>query len=111
MVSNDNMTSNMGTVAWMAPEMFQGGNYTEKVDVYSYGMVLFEIFARKIPFDDVDGFSVPVQVTKGLRPKLPKHVPKSWVKLITQCWHDKPSKRPTFDRIVDTLRSLATEKQ
>ena len=94
----------------MAPEMFAGGSYTEKVDVYSFAMVLFELFARELPFAGTDSFSVPLQVTKGLRPKLPKHVPKVWAKLIAQCWHDKPSKRPTFERISDSIRAIVPEK-
>merc|ERR1719409_2333242 len=48
-LTDTHMTAGVGTPYWMAPEIFAGTTYDEKVDVYSYGMVLFEILARRIP--------------------------------------------------------------
>merc|ERR1719356_411204 len=45
------MTSGAGTYHWMAPEVLDGNSYDEKVDVYSYGICLYELIARRIPFD------------------------------------------------------------
>lgn len=101
-----NMTGNIGTLAWMAPEMFSGTTYSEKIDVYSFAIVLYELVVREVPFAGENAFSLPVQVAKGLRPKIPKNIPKKWVKLITQCWQEKPSKRPPFPKIVDTLQGF-----
>jgi len=104
--TNTNMTGNIGTLFWMAPEMFQTNTYTEKIDVYSFSIVLFELLTGELPYQNENSFSLPVLVTKGLRPTIPKTVPKPWVKLMTQCWNDKPSKRPGFDRIVQQLVAL-----
>merc|ERR1712137_895100 len=102
-----NMTGNIGTISWMAPEMFAGtGSYTEKVDVYSFAIVLYELVVREIPFVGENSFSLPVQVAKGVRPKIPKGVSKKWTKLLAQCWHDKPSKRPSFGKILDILQPM-----
>jgi serine/threonine protein kinase len=109
MDSNTNMTGNIGTLLWMAPEMFQSQAYTEKVDVYSYGIVLFELLTGDIPYQGENSFSLPVQVTRGLRPTIPKGLSKTWTKLMTSCWHDKPSRRPGFDKIVQTLLTLTNE--
>lgn len=103
------MTGNIGTVSWMAPEMFSNASYTEKIDVYSFAIVLYELVVREIPFAGENSFSLPVQVAKGVRPKLPKNISKKWTKLLTQCWHDKPSRRPTFLRIVEILQGLSNE--
>ena len=46
------MTPNVGQIAYMAPEVFQGDSYTRKADVYSYGILLWEMIARQEPFGD-----------------------------------------------------------
>jgi len=98
------MTGNVGTVCWIAPEIFNNKKlYSEKADVYSYGMILWELLTREMPFDDTETFTIPVLVTKGKRPKIPKFTPKDWMKLVEKCWNQKPEKRPTFPQILDTL--------
>merc|ERR1719326_500783 len=52
------MTKAAGTCHWMAPECFSGASYNEKVDVYSYAMILFEMICREIPFEDVEPAAV-----------------------------------------------------
>ena len=104
------MTGNIGTVYWMAPEMFQNASYTEKVDVYSFWIVLFEIISGEVPFKGENSFSIPVQVTHGTRPGLPKNLSKPWLKLVTKCWADRPARRPTFDKILQMLEALKVDK-
>jgi len=104
---NQPMTANIGTVCWVAPEIFNNKKlYTEKADVYSYGIILWELLARKMPFEDEEAFSIPLLVSKGKRPKMPKELPKGWEKLIKLSWNQKPLKRPPFDEIGGTLEAL-----
>lgn|SRR3990167_6701617 len=103
------LTGNVGTVCWMAPEMFQNLSYTPKVDVYSFAIVLYELVVREQPFAGENSFSLPVQIVKGIRPKLPKSISKKWKKLITLCWHQKPSKRPAFETIIEALEEIKSE--
>merc|ERR1719198_501572 len=56
------MTNAAGTFHWMAPEVFTGTRYDEKVDVYSYAMLLFEVICREMPFEEVDAKEVQVLV-------------------------------------------------
>lgn len=101
---NQPMTSNIGTVAWIAPEIFSNKKlYTEKADVYSYGIILWELLTRQMPFAEAEAFTIPVLVTKGKRPTLPKKVPKDYGKLMEKCWHQKGEKRPSFEEIVQRL--------
>jgi len=102
------MTSTIGTLTWMAPEIFNNQMYTEKADVYSYAIVLWEIMTRQMPFADLPSFNIPVAVTKGERPSFPKDVQThpDAVKLIKACWSGKPKLRPSFSEIVTELTRI-----
>jgi len=100
------MTNNIGTIAWIAPELFQKKFYTEKADVYSYGVILWELVTRKIPFSNVESFTIPIMVTRGERPNVPKDCPSDWKKLIKACWNQKPTSRPSFKKILAKLREM-----
>lgn len=104
--SKNQMTSNIGTVSWVAPELFAKKLYTEKADVYSYGIILWELVTRQMPFGDIEAFSVPLMVSRGERPDLPKDLQVEWRKLIKSCWHQKPASRPTFKKVLVKLRLM-----
>lgn len=105
--STDNrMTLNLGTIFWMAPEMFQGdGTYTNAIDIYSYGVLLWEMAARETPYNELESWAIPTKVVEGLRPTIPKDCPKEFASLIEECWQNNPSLRPTFSEITDKLKS------
>jgi len=100
------MTGNVGTVSWIAPEVFEQRKYTEKADVYSFGIVLWELLTRRVPFADIHSFSIPVAVIKGDRPSIPKDSPSALKKLIRECWQPKASKRPPFSKVVEFLSKI-----
>eukprot|EP01133_Synstelium_polycarpum_P005887 gene5887-6810_t len=102
------MTMNLGTSCWMAPEVFRNEPYTELCDVYSFGIVLWEIYCRKDPYDGVNSWSIPVMVCKGERPPIPSDCPSDLSKLIKECWQEKAKKRPKFKEIVSTLIKINT---
>jgi hypothetical protein len=72
-------------------------------------VVLLEIFSRENPFADQMSFSIPVIVCKGGRPNINKDVPKAIVRIIKQCWDDKPAKRPPFPKILQQLELIQEE--
>jgi len=101
------MTGNIGTVGWVAPEIFSDKKfYSEKADIYSFGMICWELLTRKIPFDDIESFSVPLLVLKGKRPLLPKDGNKVYRKLIKACWSQKPDGRPNIAKVILILGDL-----
>ena len=101
------MTSNIGTPHWMAPELLQHGHtYTNKVDVYAYGIVLWEIATRKIPYQGLDAHTIIKQVKENeLRPEIPDNLSKPLAHLIRRCWDSNPELRPTFDEIVRKFKA------
>ena len=101
------MTLNLGTISWMAPELFGGdGHYTEAVDVYSFGMLLWEIVARDRPHLSFESWSIPEQVMGGLRPPIPSFCPFEFSDIINQCWSKNPAHRPTFSQLVVQLKEI-----
>lgn len=80
------MTNNKGSAAWMAPEVFEGSKYTEKCDVFSWGIILWEVLTRKKPFDDIgaSAFRIMWAVHMGQRPPLIEGCPKPLEDLMTR---------------------------
>ncbi|XP_031437350.1 mitogen-activated protein kinase kinase kinase 7 isoform X2 [Clupea harengus] len=102
------MTNNKGSAAWMAPEVFEGSNYSEKCDVFSWGIILWEVITRRKPFDEIGGpaFRIMWAVHNGTRPPLIKHLPKPIESLMTRCWSKDPSQRPSMEEIVKIMVHL-----
>ncbi|KAL1541498.1 Serine/threonine-protein kinase ht1 [Salvia divinorum] len=95
-----------GTYRWMAPEMIKEKHHTKKVDVYSFGIVMWELLTALVPFDGMTPEQAAFAVCqKNARPPLPSTCPTAFSRLIRHCWSSNPDKRPHFDEIVSTLES------
>ncbi len=103
-----NTKDSVGTIQWMAPELFEGRKavYTKKSDIYSLGVTFWELASRKIPFSDAANPNlISVWVAKGEREDIPADCPPLLAKLIQQSWEGEVDKRPTADDIVIRLKS------
>jgi len=107
--SNDSfeMSGVTGSLRYMAPEVADALPYNHKADVYSFGIILWEMNTCKKPFVglDKDQFYEKV-VHGGERPAINKKWPEELVSLMTECWSEDFSKRPTFREIVRRLDSM-----
>jgi serine/threonine protein kinase len=106
--SNDNgLMPDCGTVHYAAPEMFrENGECTEKVDVFSFGTVLYEIVTGS-PVFPTSMFAFPVvrKVLSGEMPSLPDKCGHRMQELIRRCWSMNPECRPSFDEIMTEFRT------
>ncbi|CAL4895109.1 unnamed protein product [Urochloa decumbens] len=93
---------------WYAPEVLEleAARWSEKADVYSFGMVCFELLTGKIPFEDnhLQGEHMSKNIRAGERPLFPFQAPKYLTNLTKRCWHGDPAQRPAFASICRVLR-------
>ena len=96
------MTWAIGTPRWMAPEFNDrvDAKINQRCDVFSYGMVLYEIFAHEIPFSDLLAYEAMFAIHKGERPPIPPEAPLYIQQLMQSCWEHDPHDRPTFEQIL-----------
>lgn len=90
---------------YKAPEILGNLPCNNKVDVYSFGILLYELFVNKEPdFGMDDQEAIKASIIIGNRPTIPSDlVPQSYQKLITECWDNESSNRPSFKNIVRRL--------
>jgi len=100
---NSTMTS-CGTAAWAAPEILKNNRYTEKADVYSFGVCLWEFWTRRDPYEGMQTFQIIFNVgTANMRPLIPEDCPTDYAQLMMDCWQTDPSARPSFEQILGRL--------
>jgi len=101
------MTGSLGTYQWMAPEVIGNQQYSEKADVYSFGIVLWECTARQIPFATVPGVKAAMDVMNhGLRPEIPSYTPPALATLMQWCWQGNPEERPQMADVAQALKLM-----
>ncbi|KAA8497226.1 Serine/threonine-protein kinase STY46 [Porphyridium purpureum] len=112
--SSGNMTGETGSYKYMAPEVTKHTKYSVKADVYSYAILINEIFCEERPFESLLPIQAAVAVVKkGQRPSQKKLGDEELKKLIQECWQDDPDRRPQWSLIIDTLKqrkAVALEK-
>ncbi|KAE9601676.1 putative protein kinase TKL-Pl-6 family [Lupinus albus] len=99
-----------GTLPWMAPELLSGKStmVSEKIDVYSFGIVMWEVLTGDEPYADMHSASlIGGIVNNSLRPRTPTWCDPEWKSLMESCWASNPSERPSFSEISKKLRSMA----
>lgn len=107
--------SRVGTPNWMAPEVIRGEKYTDKSDVYSFGMCLWELVTKKIPYF---GYSFPqiaglVGYNKENNVEVIKDIPEDchyvFKNIISNCVDFEPTNRPSFEEILDAIKTNKDE--
>jgi serine/threonine protein kinase len=101
------MTRKVGTRWWMSPEMMDGKVYSEKADVYSLTMVLWEILTASIPFSEQKRAQLHnTVVVQESRPPIPDSCMPAYRELLEAGWATDPAERPTAAQIVEILEQM-----
>jgi serine/threonine protein kinase len=95
--------TNCGTVGYCAPEVMQSKPYTRKADVYPYGVVLWEMHTREIPYQHMASLAVVRAIDLGETLPVPANTPVQYSELMHDCWKNDPSLRPDFNVIMCRL--------
>ncbi|RWS11184.1 proto-oncogene tyrosine-protein kinase ROS-like protein [Dinothrombium tinctorium] len=94
-------------VRWMAPESIVDGIFTTQSDIWSFGVLLWEVLTLgQRPYPARDNVEVLNFVKSGGRLEIPKNCPNQLVKLLKQCWHHQPENRPTFGSCLKRLEQI-----
>ena len=106
------LTGNTGTLRYMAPEVALGRQYNSSVDVYSFGVIIWQVLRAKVPFREM-GKKAYIQevVVGGRRPPLDRRWPEGFSSLLQKCWHEDKDLRPSFSVVVSELDVLILEAQ
>ncbi|XP_059649381.1 serine/threonine-protein kinase EDR1 [Cornus florida] len=99
--------STAGTPEWMAPEVLRNEPSNEKCDVYSFGIILWELATLRLPWSGMN----PMQVVGAVgfqnrRLEIPKEVDPLVARIIWECWQTDPNLRPSFEQLMVALKPL-----
>jgi tRNA A-37 threonylcarbamoyl transferase component Bud32 len=99
-------------VKWLAPETMQTKVYNNKTDVWSFGVLVYEIYADgSEPYPGLTNIQTRAKIiVQNYRMDMPKDTPPGVSKLISKCWSTDPNARPTFEKIQETLKQLVDKK-
>ncbi|GLC49284.1 hypothetical protein PLESTB_000202400 [Pleodorina starrii] len=99
-----------GTLTHMAPEVMLEGRISKAADVYSFGILMWELFCAGDPFSGVPRAHLGHAITKQcLRPKFPPFAPREYVDLAARCWDPDAAARPTFEQVLSELVRMREE--
>uniref|UniRef100_A0A3B3VM54 receptor protein-tyrosine kinase n=1 Tax=Poecilia latipinna TaxID=48699 RepID=A0A3B3VM54_9TELE len=94
-------------VKWMALESLQTHKFTTKSDVWSFGVLLWELMTRGAPpYSDVNSFDITVFLLQGRRLLQPEFCPDALYTVMIECWHPKPERRPSFSELVSRIAAI-----
>jgi len=96
-----------GNLPYIAPEVISGKGCTFASDIYSFGMLMWEISSGQPPFADFDhDYDLAVKLINGMRPKIVPGTPLEYEKLMKQCWDADPSERPDAETLCDKIKEI-----
>ncbi|GBB99173.1 hypothetical protein RclHR1_03440006 [Rhizophagus clarus] len=94
-----------GIIPYVSPEVLQGQKYTKASDIYSFGMIMWELMTGRKPFWDRNhDTDLIIEIFDGLRPPIVTNAPEGYIELMQKCWHSDPNKRPNASEISKEFR-------
>ncbi|GBC47941.2 kinase-like domain-containing protein [Rhizophagus irregularis DAOM 181602=DAOM 197198] len=96
-----------GVVPYIAPEIFKGAAFSKESDVYSYGMIMWELTTGCKPFANIEhNVELICEIIDGKRPEITNDTPECFANLMKKCWDSDPLKRPTSYEIENSFSKM-----
>jgi serine/threonine protein kinase len=91
-----------GVIPYMAPEVLRGKPYTKAADIYSFGIIMWEMTSGVPAFYNIPhDLNLSLNICRGIRPEIIKGTMPEYVELMKRCWDNDPEKRPTANELVN----------
>jgi serine/threonine protein kinase len=101
------LTAETGTYRYMAPEVIRHESYSSNADVYSFGICLWQLITREVPFASMTPIQAAYAVAEGRRPEIPVTTPRRLQEIIRCCWDQDSHRRPSFTYVAMALADYA----
>ncbi|KAF6255281.1 kinase-like domain-containing protein [Scenedesmus sp. NREL 46B-D3] len=112
------LTQHTGSYMYMAPEIFRGEPYNESVDVFSLGVILYELFSRSLLLythtpanSPADSEAYAARVSRGFRPQRPTNFHAGVWRVVERCWAADPTARPAAAWVLQQLQQLLVAEE
>ncbi|XP_070557610.1 hepatocyte growth factor receptor-like isoform X2 [Ptychodera flava] len=94
-------------IRWMPVESIKKSIFNVKTDVWSYGVLVWELLTRgELPYASIDNWDIPSYLERGRRLPQPAYAPDDLYEVLLRCWHENPAERPEFESVVGQLRNI-----
>ncbi|RIB01052.1 kinase-like domain-containing protein [Gigaspora rosea] len=102
-----------GILPYVAPEILDGKPYTKASDIYSFGMIMWEIlYGKSVSYDQNDEIKLQLQICyDDLRPSINEDSPQCYIKLMKECWEKEPDERPSAEIICETFADWQDDQE
>jgi serine/threonine protein kinase len=104
---SDRQQVSAGTLQWKAPELLKFGKPSKASDIYSLGVVFWELATRCVPYDELDEATIREGVKAGERLEIPNDVPSHYTSIISNAWSQEPSKRSTAQELIEKIMAMS----
>ncbi|EXX76856.1 Ssk22p [Rhizophagus irregularis DAOM 197198w] len=95
-----------GVIPYIAPEIFKGGAFSKESDIYSIGMIMWELTTGCKPFANIDhDVDLIYKIIDGKQPEITKDTPECFANLMKRCWDSDPSRRPLITEITESFNN------
>lgn len=98
-----------GTLQWKAPELLKLSKPSKASDIYSLGVVFWELATGCVPYDELDEATISQGVKAGERLEIPGDIPSHYKSIISHAWSQDPSKRPTSQELIEQIMTASPD--
>ncbi|RIB24896.1 kinase-like domain-containing protein [Gigaspora rosea] len=102
-----------GVLPYIAPEVLQGKPFTKATDIYSFGIIMWEISSGRVVTSEYENndLNLAIEICEGLRPTILEGTTSCYVDLLRRCWNKNPEERPSALEIYETITNWKNDEE